>query len=345
MSELRHDPVQKRWVIIATERGQRPSDFSAPARASASKKTCPFCPGHEQHTAGEVWRWRAPGEDDWTVRVVPNRFPALAIEGQTDRAAHGHYDTLNGVGAHEVIIETRRHHVGTGQLSPSERFGVLMAYRERLRDLVGDTRLRYILIFKNRGSAAGASLSHPHSQLIATPITPRTVAMELQSAREHFQLKERCLFCDLLRQELAEQKRVVLCDERYVTICPYASRFPFEMHLFPRAHGHDFRLTNDDDLHHLARHLSEVLRRMGAALGEPAYNLMLHTAPNPIARHTRANYWTTLEADWHWHIEILPRLWRVAGFEWGTGFYINPTAPEEAARFLRSVQLSEPGST
>ena len=337
MSEIRHDPVQKRWVIIASERGHRPQETISLAAPNDDNEDCPFCPGNESHTPGELWRWRANGHADWNVRVVPNRFPALTIEGGLDRSAHGHYDVLKGVGAHEVIIESREHLLETGSLAPTELFGVLTAWRERLKDLRKDTRFRYILIFKNHGWAAGASLSHPHSQIIATPVTPRTVAIELQSAREHFLIKERCLFCDLLRQELGEQERIACIHADYMTVCPYASRFPFEMHLFPRVHRHDFALCSDEDLASLARHLSEVLRRMGTALGNPPFNLMLHTAPNTGASHVRPNYWTTLEADWHWHIEILPRLWRVAGFEWGTGFYINPTRPEDAARFLREV--------
>ncbi len=335
MSELRHDPVQKRWVIVSSDRGLRPGDFEPPPGEPSHDATCPFCTGNEPHTPGEIWRHT--NGSDWSVRVVPNRFPALAVEGTLDRAAHGHYDTIRGVGAHEVIVESPDHNATLESMLPEDVFGVMLAWRERLKDLVRDRRLRYVLIFKNHGEAAGATRRHPVSQLIATPITPRTVTIELQSAREHFLLKERCLFCDILRQEFAEQHRIVYVDEHFVSLCPYASRFPFETHVFPREHRHDFRLTTDDRLRALGRHLQVVLRRMGKALGNPAYNLMLHTSPNAEATVTRPNYWTTLEADWHWHIEILPRLKRVAGFEWGTGFYVNPTAPEDAARFLREV--------
>lgn len=338
MSELRHDPVQKRWVIIASERGKRPADFDSRSTAPANGDACPFCPGAEPAaTPYEIWRWQN-GRDDWQVRVVPNRFPVLAVEGDLGRAAHGHYDRLNGVGAHEIIIESPDHHASMATMPAGELVGVLLAWRERLRDLHRDHRLRYVTIFKNHGRDAGATLAHPHSQLIATPITPRTVAVELQSCREHYAIKERCLFCDILAQELSEQQRIVTVDEKYVTMCPYASKFPFEMHLFPRRHAHDFSHLTDDQLHALARHLRDVLRRMSVALGDPAFNLMLHTAPNPHAGHVRPSSWQTLDADWHWHIEILPRLLRVAGFEWGTGFYINPTAPEEAAEFLRGVR-------
>lgn len=339
MSELRHDPVQKRWVIIATERGLRPTDFEPPPPAPRADRSCPFCAGNEHHTPDEISRHPQKKDRDWVVRVVPNRFPALSVEGALEREAAGQYDNINGIGAHEIIVESPRHNASLADMSVDDAYLVLLAWRERLRDLIRDRRLRYILIFKNHGEAAGGSQVHPHSQLIATPITPRTVTIELQSAQQHFLLKERCLFCDILRQEFAEQKRIAHVSEGFVTVCPYASRFPFEMHLFPRLHRHDFRLTTDAELRLLAAHLQGVLKRMNKALGAPAYNMMLHTAPNPEARNNRPNYWSTLEADWHWHIEILPRLKRASGFEWGTGFYINPTAPEDAARFLRECDV------
>ncbi|MFT7622171.1 MAG: UDPglucose--hexose-1-phosphate uridylyltransferase [Myxococcota bacterium] len=339
MSQLRHDPVQKRWVIIATERGLRPTDFEPPPPMRKSDRNCPFCKGNEHHTKDEVWRHEDPETGEWLVRVVPNRFPALSVEGELEREAAGQYDVIKGIGAHEVFVESPQHNATLADMPLENVYGVLLAWRERLRDLNKDRRLRYILIFKNHGEAAGGGQSHSHSQLIATPITPRTVTDELQSAQAHFRLKERCLFCDILRQEFAEQKRIAYVSEDYVTVCPYASRFPFEMHLFPRVHSHDYSQTSDDHLRSLARHLQQVLKRMNKALGAPAYNMMLHTSPNPEARTNRPNYWTTLEADWHWHIEILPRLRRASGFEWGTGFYINPTAPEDAARFLRECDV------
>lgn len=340
MPELRHDPIQHRWVIIASERGHRPTDFPPEILPPGDPASCPLCPGNEAETPPEIMAFRdgtARDEPGWDVRVVPNKFPALAIEGELDRRANGHYDRVNGIGAHEVIVESPTHDLPLAAQPTAHIQLVLQAYRERLRDLMNDTRLRYILIFKNHGAAAGASLHHSHSQLIATPVTPRTVAMELQTAREHFHLKERCLFCDLTYQELAQGERIVFADEHFVTFCPYASRFAYEMTLLPRRHAHDFSESNDELLGHLARHLKQVLTRMNYALGDPAYNFVLHTAPNTRGKVTRQGYWGTLPDDWHWHLEILPRLTKVAGFEWGTGFYINPTPPEEAAAHLRNA--------
>ncbi len=216
---------------------------------------------------------------------------------------------------------------------------VIRVWRDRLVDLTRDQRFKYILIFKNYGAAAGASLSHPHSQLIATPVTPLTLAGELGSAKEHYQDKERCLFCDLIQQELESGERIVLCNDQFVAITPFASRFPFEIFLAPRYHHHSFAEINDSMVHHLALALKEVLLRVRKCLNDPAYNFLIHTIPNVKARPKRTSYWDTIEVDYHWHIEIMPRLTGIAGFEWGTGFYINPTAPEEAAKYLRDVEL------
>lgn len=341
MPELRHDPIQKRWVIIATERARRPSDFRI-ERDTAADGKCPFCYGNEGMTPPEIRVVRdgsVPNSPGWKVRVVPNKFPALRIEGDLDRAAAGQYDRMNGIGAHEVIIETPHHDKDLADLSIDEITLVLAMYRDRIMDLRNDPRFRYVLVFRNRGSAAGASLAHPHSQLIATPVTPRTVAMELDSAREHYMAKERCIFCDIITQELETHSRIVAADSDFVSWCPYASRFPFEVTLAPRRHSHDFAMMDDAGLPRMARHLREVLQRIKRSLDDPPYNYMLHTAPAYHLKPRRPGYWSTIEMDWHWHLEILPRLTKTAGFEWGTGFYINPTPPEDAARFLREVTV------
>lgn len=304
---------------------------------------CPFCEGNEDKTPPEIFAIRERGGvrngPGWSVRVIPNKFPALGIEGNVDRRAIGIFDAMNGVGAHEVIIETPEHHLNLSELPIEHLQLVLSAYQERIRDLVKDGRLRYILIFKNYGVTAGASLSHPHTQLIATPVTPRTVAMEFESAREHYRAKERCLFCDIINQEVVSGDRVVSMDEHYVVLTPFASRFPFETFIAPRQHQHDFTLASRQQLASLAQTLRSTLARLKASLNDPPYNFVFHTAPNTEMFPRRPGYWQTLEFDFHWHIEIIPRLTRVAGFEWGTGFYINPAPPEEAAEYLRNVDI------
>jgi UDPglucose--hexose-1-phosphate uridylyltransferase len=341
MPELRHDPIQKRWVIIATERGRRPSDFLVHSEKPATS-FCPFCAGNEDKTPPEIWAIRPngtkPNTAGWEVRVVANKFPALMIEGDLDRRGVGIYDQMNGVGAHEVVIEGPAHDTDLSDQSVEHLAKVFRAYRERLADLEHDLRFRYVLIFKNYGLTAGASLSHPHTQLIATPITPRTVAIELDSAREHYAIKERCLFCDIINQELEQDKRVVSVEENYLVMTPFASRFPFELLVTPIEHHHDFGQLSDADLGHLAVVMKKTLLRLKRALNDPPYNFIIHTSPNMLARGRRPGHWQTLPYDYHWHIEIIPRLTRMAGFEWGTGFYINPTPPEDAARYLREIE-------
>ncbi|MCK6526460.1 DUF4931 domain-containing protein [Myxococcota bacterium] len=344
MPELRHDPIQKRWVIIATERSRRPSDLHVGSSAVGDAGAfCPFCPGNESATPPEIMAIRPPGSHagapDWKVRVVPNKFPALRIEGSPDREAAGVYDRMNGIGAHEVIVETPEHGTSLADMDYRGVERVVQAYVARQADLLRDQRFKYVLVFKNHGEVAGATLSHPHSQVIATPVTPRTISTELTSAREHYHLKERCLFCDVLAQELQAGARVVWSDPMFAVIAPYASRFPFELMILPRRHGHAITALTPEEVSGLARVLRDTLRRLKIALGDPAYNFMIHTAPNLDYEPRRVTFWQTIPWDFHWHIEIIPRLTQVAGFEWGTGFYINPTAPEEAAMFLRGIEL------
>jgi UDPglucose--hexose-1-phosphate uridylyltransferase len=343
MTELRHDPIQRRWVIIATDRSKRPTDFLHETAEVPGGSFCPFCEGHEDKTPPEITALRRnggpPNSPGWSVRVIPNKFPALMIEGGLEKKAVGIYDRMRGIGAHEVIVETPNHKMDLSEMPVDHLASVLNVYRDRLVDLLQDRRFKYILIFRNHGAPAGASLSHPHTQIIATPVTPLQVAVELESAKIHHQHKERCLFCDIITQEIDEGKRIVYLDEQFIAFTPYASRFPFEVLLAPRNHRHSFAEVDASEIGSLARAMRDVLSRLRVALKDPPYNFVFHTSPNTETIHKRAHYWQSLAFDFHWHVEFLPRLTRVAGFEWGTGFYINPTAPEDAARFLREVEL------
>jgi len=339
-SQYRFDLLQKRWVIIASERGRRPQDFATPKEEPPSA-FCPFCPGHEDKTPPEITAHREAGGrangPGWKLRVVPNKFPALRVEGTPEREADGIYDRMNGIGAHEVVIETPDHRSHLADRDVDQVVLALRVYRERILDLMRDTRLKYVLIFNNSGLAAGATLVHPHSQIIAMTVTPHTVALELNACREYHQVKERCLICDILKQEVATRDRLVGVDDRYVAFCPYASRFPFEVMIAPRFHQHDYSRASDQDLRGLAIVLRDVLARLRDALDDPPFNFILHTSPNANVHPRRAHYWETIEFDFHWHLELFPRVTRVAGFEWGSGFYINPTAPEDAAKHLRNL--------
>jgi UDPglucose--hexose-1-phosphate uridylyltransferase len=343
MSELRHDPLSRRWVIIASERSRRPSDFQISREPLHPGPFCPFCPGHEEKTPPEIVAVRPPGSGanrpGWEARVIPNKYPALSIEGEIDRRGVGLYDRMRGIGAHEVVIEHPGHDTHMADMDRAHLEKVIWLYQERLRDLSRDARFKYLLVFKNHGAAAGATLDHPHTQIIGTPVTPRAISVELESARQHYHLKERCLLCDLLAQELDARERIVSVDEHFVVMAPYASRFPFELMVVPRRHNHAFPDEPRATVAALAGTMRDLLARLKSVLRDPPYNFVLHTAPNTETTVKRANYWNTLPVDWHWHIEVLPRLTKVAGFEWGSGFYINPTAPEEAAAFLRDAAV------
>jgi len=332
MPELRRDPVVGRWVIIATERARRPSSFDHVPAPSRSDGLCPFCPGHEDKTPGEVYAAGRPhgapvNGPGWKVRVVPNRFPALKIEGDLDRQAEGIYDRMNGIGAHEVVIETSDHTRMLEGQSQGEILEVLMALRARVLDLRNDQRFRYIVLFKNHGAAAGATLEHPHSQLIALPIVPRQVLSELEGARRHFELKERCIYCDIVGQERKDRTRLVYENDEFVVLAPWAPRSPFETWVVPRRHESSFEAEPRERLSLCAQALGTALRRISTALGNPPYNFMIHS--NPLRDAPSPSY--------HWHVEIMPALTHQAGFEWGSGFHINPVPPEEAAEFLRKV--------
>jgi UDPglucose--hexose-1-phosphate uridylyltransferase len=332
MSELRKDPVTGRWVIISTERRKRPTDFRLESVKVARDDSCPFCEGHEQMTPRELLALRRNGSGanstGWDLRVVPNQFPVLRVEGSLDRQGEGLFDKMNGIGAHEVIIETPRHEETLATMGEAAVEQVLWAFRERVQDLKQDRRFRYIIVFKNHGAAAGASLDHSHSQLIALPIVPREVRDEVDGARAHFTAKERCVFCDIVRQERQDTRRLIAENADMVAVAPYAPRFPFETWLLPKRHQAVFEDAPRHEIASLARLLSDLLRRMNRALRFPPYNLLIHSAP---LAEPAGDYF-------HWHVEIIPTLTKVAGFEWATGFYLNPTAPEEAAQVLRDAR-------
>jgi UDPglucose--hexose-1-phosphate uridylyltransferase len=290
-----------------------------------------FCPGHEDKTPPELLAGRPPGRapngPDWTFRVISNKFPALRIEGELEPSGEGPFDRMNGVGAHEVVIEAPQHDAALATMPVDAVADVLLAFRERMLDLKKDARFQYILIFKNHGEAAGASLEHPHSQLIATPIIPIMVTEELAGAAQYYEIKERCVWCDVIREERRRRRRVILDTDGFVVLAPFAPRFPFETWILPSRHGSAYEESGVDTLRALAGVLGSFLRRMNQTLNDPPFNFMLHTAPlhEPHREH------------FHWHLEVIPKLTRVAGFEWGSGFFINAVAPEDAANALREA--------
>lgn len=326
-------------MIVATGRAKRPSDFSySPGDFPPRGAKCPFCEGNEKLTPREIYALRKepaqPNKPGWDIRVIPSISPFLSMTGDLDRHGDGMYDLMNGVGAHEIIIATPSHDPGAfiGDISQIEKLTRVVI--TRMQELKKDERLKYTLLFKNHGKVAGGSnLNHQHLQLIATPATPKRVKEELVGSKRYFDYKDRCVFCDMLRQELEAKERVILESGKFVSINPYCSRFPFETWILPKFHSCDFDTMTKEDIKDYSFAFQATMKMLTRALGDFPYNIVLHTAPS--RRKPEKGYWETIKLDYHWHIEIMPRLTQVAGFEWGSGFYINPTPPEAACEYLR----------
>lgn len=332
MPELRRDPIVGRWVVIDNNHLKGPQDFPKEDNTPTRAAVCPFCPGREWQTPPETDAIRPlPGKADtsgWLVRTVPNKFPALSSDIAIDKEALGIYDLMSGSGAHEVVIEHPDHAKSLADLSQEETTAVLSQYQGRYAQLAKNKNFKYVLIFKNFGASAGASLEHPHSQVIALPMVPKSVLGEIKGAEHYHQAQGRCVFCDMIEQEYHDQGRIVAENNAFIAFCPFASRYAFETWIIPKAHSADFVSTTGGDLSQLAALLHDVLNRLKKALNNPSYNYYLHTAP--------INYPSA--SCYHWHIEIIPKLTRSVGFEWGTGLHIVPTVPQDAARFLREAK-------
>ena len=326
MPEIRRDPVSGRWTIIASARNERPSDFAS-GKISQSKKNCPFCPGNEEQTPPEIWSSRSLKDNNWKLRVVPNKYPAIVSSANTERVElEGLYKKMEGIGTHEVIIETPDHFRQMHKMDESDISEVFKCFASRIREIKKDKKIKYIMIFKNYGRYAGASLAHPHSQLIAMPMVPIRVANELEGANAYFSQKSSCVFCDIIREEISFKKRIVEENDSFIAINPYASRFSFETWILPKKHLSHLENTDENDFKNLSEVLKSTLKKINHSLGQAAYNILIHTMP---VREDSAPFY-------HWHIEIMPKFSHMAGFEWGTGFYINTVSPEKAAEILNS---------
>lgn len=330
MSQLRKDPITGRWVIVNVENPKTQKDYGIVPEAKSSK-VCPFCPGNETMTPPEISVYGRKKESknpsSWLVRVIPNKFPALRIEETNEKYGMGIYDKVGGFGAHEVIIETPDHEKQIPDLPEEHVELLLQAYKERFQDLRKDARFRYVTLFKNEGAAAGASLEHPHSQLIALPIAPSRVLDEVRGAQKQFEYTERCIYCDILSQDRNEKKLGVYENGDFTVLMPFASRFPFETWILPKAHSANFDSISAGQIKTLAKTLQITLSKIKHTLPGAALNLMVQTLPLN-GKETES---------YHWHIDIIPHLTRVAGFEMGSGFYVNPTPPELAAQILRDA--------
>lgn len=331
MPEIRKDPVFGRWVIIASERGLRPNEFRHGAGPDGNAYVCPFCPGNESLTPPAIYS--LPGEGGgWRLRVVRNKYPALVAEADAGSRREGIYDRMDGMGFHEVVIETPEHGLALEQMPDDAVADVLRTFVLRLRELKKDPRIKYVMIFKNHGRNAGASLLHPHSQIISMPMAPLRAMQEIEGAADYHDERGTCVFCDIVREETAFGRRVVAENADFLAVTPYASRFSFETWILPKAHASHFEELPAGAAPALAAILKTALGKLSASLPDLSYNLIVHTMPvqEPAAPH------------YHWHIEIMPKLTHVAGFEWGTGFYINTVSPEDAAEILNAGKKYRP---
>ncbi|MBI4839094.1 MAG: galactose-1-phosphate uridylyltransferase [Nitrospirae bacterium] len=338
MHELRKDPVLNRWIIAAKTPPATLTDFVTKEKEEPDDpQSCLLCAGREAGTPPEITAVREkgskPNSSGWLTRVIPNFKPMLQIEGELNSEGMGMYDKINGVGANELIIETPEHIMNNRELDVRHVTRTLLMYKERILDLENDKRLRYILISKSYGKAAGALYSHPHSQLTASPIIPQRIKEELDSAKAYYKMKERCIFCDILREEEKTGERIVLESRDFIAFCPFASAFPFEIWIVPRKHECSFQETEGKEIEDLGLAIFTLLNKLAKLLNDPPYNLALHNAPNRVPRR---EHWHTLGDDFHWHIEIVPRL-STPAFEWSSGFYLLNIPPEAGAKYLREV--------
>lgn len=330
MHELRKDPLLGRWVAVISN-SKSPSDYDIFCE-SPGDASCVLCAGREKETPLEIASVREGGK--WLVRVIPNPSPLFQVEGELGRKGLGMYDKMNGIGANEIVIESPDHGRPPEEIGTEQILRIIKIYRIRVTDLEKDARLRHILIFKNSGKGAGAAYSHPHSEVVATPVIPKGIKEELDGAKEYYAYKERCLFCDMIKEELRFGERVIFETRDFIAFSPFAPGFPFEFWILPKRHTCAFQEIRDSELEDLSLIFTAMIKKMKKILNDSPYNYVVHTAPNRIPRH---DHWHTLGEDFHWHIEIMPRLLRRSGFEWGSGFFILTTSPEDTAKYLREA--------
>jgi len=335
MSQLRQNIVLKEWVIISTDRAKRPEQLKEDKDISESKlpeydEKCPFCPGNEERTRNNEEIFRIGNEKDWALRVIPNKYPALVP--QTDKVSvntSGYFRWMDGIGHHEVLIESPKHNLTLATMETTDILNVLKTYQQRINSLMELPYIESVIPFRNHGVKAGASLIHPHSQIIALPVIPKDVISRMNESIRHHEEHRDCIFCSLLNKELDSKERIVIESQYFVVFVPYAAYSPFAMWLFPKRHASSFTEVTEQEIIELAPVLRQALRKLYYGLNDPDYNYIIRSAPKGYRN----------SAFFHWYITIVPRLTRSAGFELGSGMFINPSIPENDAEYLRSIKV------
>ncbi|MGA1839830.1 MAG: galactose-1-phosphate uridylyltransferase [bacterium] len=332
MSELRQNIALREWVIIADERAKRPYDYiQKKGNENILKEyvdNCPFCPGNEHLAPPEISSIR-DSDGNWLVRSIPNKFPALSSEGDLVHEAEGIKRRMTGVGFHEVIIETPKHNLNLALLDDLQVINIIRIYKERYLDIVKDKRIELIILFKNHGRSAGTSLEHPHSQLIATPVVPQDIRNRIEESMRYYDDHRRCVFCDMLEEEIRAKERIVLETSSFVAFIPYAAFSPFHIWILPKKHMSSFPQLTDRDMEDFSKNLRIVLKKLYIGLNDPDFNYVIRSIPGmPRER-----------PFFHWYLSIIPRVTLTAGFELGSGMFINTSIPEESAEFLRNVEI------
>jgi UDPglucose--hexose-1-phosphate uridylyltransferase len=331
MTELRQNLITRDWVIIATERAKRPDEFSKPETSLIPiphyRSNCPFCTGNELLTGGQELL-RLSDDLEWRVRVVSNKYPALSPEGERVRETDGIFRALSGFGFHEVVIEHPRHDLTMALMEIEDLANIIRVYRKRYIDIRQDSRVETVIIFKNHGRGAGTSLEHPHSQIAAIPIVPYQWRDRAREAIRYYDDTGECIFCRTLAEELQAKERIIFTSEHFVAFIPYAALSPFHTWIFPRRHASSFDEITEVEILDLAKTLKTVLAKLYYGLNNPDYNYTIRSIPTAEQRTDYS----------HWYIALIPRVSLSAGFELGSGMYINTALPEESAKFLRSIE-------
>jgi len=329
MPELRLNLITREWVIIATERAKRPDDFRQKRERKylpEHDKNCPFCPGNENKTPGEIMKVTSDGS--WKIRVTPNKFSALNLEGERKRVNDRLKHLVTGVGRHEVIIESNLHNAPTALMPVNDVADILKIYKNRFLDIYKDPRTEHVIIFKNNGEKAGTSIVHPHSQIVGTPVTPLQIRDRIDEAVRYFDNTGECLMCATVKTEIEEQNRIILDTKHFVAFIPYAALSPFHTWIFPKKHNASFGDISAEEIADLAYNLKTVLTKIYEGLDNPDYNYVIRSES---PKESGSEYF-------HWYMSIVPRVIQSAGFELGSGMYINTSLPEESAEFLRKVK-------